>query len=49
MVNLERLVIELCKLPAETQWLEFKHGNFEPEMVGKDISAAGSVKVFSQK
>jgi len=39
VVNLERLVIELCKLPAETQWLEFKHGNFDPEMVGKDISA----------
>lgn len=39
MQNLEKLVLELCKQPTETGWLEFKHSNFDPEMIGKDISA----------
>lgn len=39
MQNLNLLVQELVKLPSETEWLEFKHKNFDPEMIGKDISA----------
>ena len=39
MENLERLVIELCKLPNETQWVEFKSNNYDPHMIGQDISA----------
>lgn len=36
---LERLVHELTRLPAETQWVEFKHNNADPDMIGKTISA----------
>ena len=39
MEDLEKLVIELCSLPDETPWLEFKHDNYEPDMIGEDISA----------
>ena len=33
------LVRELCKLPAETPWLEFKHNNADPQEIGEYISA----------
>ena len=39
MENLDLLVKELCKLPSETNWVEFKHNNDEPRMIGEDISA----------
>ena len=39
MENLDKLVRELMALPNETQWIEFKHDNYEPKMIGKDISA----------
>lgn len=39
MENLNKLVNELRKLPNETQWLEFKYNNYEPDMIGQDISA----------
>lgn len=34
-----RLVQEIISLPNETQWVEFKHSNFDPNMIGQDISA----------
>ena len=37
--NIDILVKELCKLPKEVGWVEFKHNNCEPTMVGEDISA----------
>ena len=37
--NLEKLVLELCKLSNETQWVEFKRDNYDPKMIGQDISA----------
>ena len=36
---LRDLVRELCALPTETEWVEFKVGNTEPEGIGKRISA----------
>ncbi|MDP2832275.1 MAG: ATP-binding protein [Pseudomonadota bacterium] len=33
------LVRELCKQPAETEWLEFKHNNAEPQEIGEYLSA----------
>ena len=39
MENLTRLVQELCKLPNETTYIEFKHDNYTPDMIGEDISA----------
>lgn len=33
------IVDELRKLPVETEWVEFKHNNAEPEKIGRYISA----------
>lgn len=33
------MIKELIKLPNETETVEFKHNNFDPEMIGSDISA----------
>lgn len=47
MENLDRLVNELRKLPNETQWVEFKHNNYDPAMIGADISAlANSAAIY---
>ena len=34
--NIDILVKELCKLPKEVGWVEFKHNNCEPNMIGED-------------
>lgn len=34
----ESLVRQLVAMPGETEWLEFKHGNADPEEIGKNIS-----------
>lgn len=49
MKNLERLVTELLTLPNETPWLEFKHNNYNPEMIGKDISALANGAALNDK
>jgi len=36
---LSSLLRELCKLPKETEWVEFKHNNRDPQMIGETISA----------
>ncbi len=36
---LNGLVRELCKQPAETEWLEFKHNNADPQEIGEYLSA----------
>ena len=33
------LVRELCKLPHETEWVEFKQNDAEPKTIGENISA----------
>ena len=49
MENLDKLVNELRKLPNETQWLEFKHNNYEPDMIGQDISALANSAAMYEK
>lgn len=49
MENLDILVKELCKYSDETQWLEFKHNNCEPHMIGEDISALANSAVLSDR
>lgn len=49
MENLDKLVKELCKLPNETQWVEFKHNNYNPEMIGQDISALANSAALHEK
>ena len=39
MENLKELVNNLRELPNETSWMEFKHNNYTPKMIGEDISA----------
>lgn len=39
MENLDRLVNELRKLSSESPLVEFKHDNYNPDMIGQDISA----------
>jgi len=47
--NLEILVNELRKLPNETPWLEFKHNNYDPHMIGRDISALVNSATLHEK
>lgn len=49
MENLDILVNELRKMPNETEWLEFKHDNYDPEMIGKDISALANGAALKEK
>lgn len=34
-----RLLDELCALPAETEWVEFKENNHQPQLIGEYLSA----------
>lgn len=49
MENLDLLIKELCKLPNETPWVEFKHNNYDPHMIGKDISALANSAALCEK
>ena len=49
MGNLDRLINELRKLPNETQWVEFKNNNYEPRMIGQDISALANSAALHEK
>ena len=49
MENLDLLVNELRKLKNETGWVEFKHDNYKPEMIGQDISALANSAALSEK
>lgn len=49
MENLDKLVNELRKLPNELQWVEFKHNNYKPEMIGKDICALANSATLCEK
>ena len=47
--NLDLLIKELCKYPNETPWLEFKHNNYNPEMIGEDICALANSATLYEK
>ena len=49
MENLSKLVNELRKLPTEIQWVEFKHNNYDPVMIGQDISALANSAAMCEK
>ncbi|WP_298692153.1 ATP-binding protein [uncultured Sulfuricurvum sp.] len=46
---LNSLVLELVKLPDETEWLEFKHNNDDPQMIGEYISALSNSAALNGK
>ena len=47
--NLKELVQTLCAHSSETQWLEFKQNNDNPEMIGQDISALANSATLHEK
>ena len=47
--NLENLVRELLKYPTELPWLEFKHNNYDPEMIGQDICALANGAALEER
>ncbi len=49
MENLDLLVKELCRYDNETEWLEFKHDNYDPHMIGRDISALANSAALHEK
>lgn len=46
---LQGLVKELCKLPQETEWVEFKENNGDPEEIGEYLSALANSAVLADK
>ena len=49
MENLELLIKELITRTNETPWLEFKHNNYSPEMIGTDISALANSATLNDR
>ena len=43
------LLSELRKLPRETEWLEFKHQNGEPDEIGEYLSALANSAALTGK
>lgn len=49
MENLYELINELIKYPKETPWLEYKHNNYDPDMIGEDISALANAAALYER
>lgn len=47
--NIGILIKELCKLPKEIGWVEFKHNNSDPYMIGADISALANSATLNDR
>ena len=48
-MSLNRLVLKLAELPTETEWVEFKQNNADPDDIGKYISALGNSAAYHDK
>ena len=46
---LASLVRELCKLPRETEWVEFKLNNADPQKIGEYLSALANAAALNGK
>lgn len=49
MNNPVKLIDELRKNPVELPWLEFKHNNYDPEMIGRDICALANSAALHER
>jgi len=49
MTNLKLLIGELVKLPTEMSWVEFKHNNFKPDMIGEDVCALANSAAIEER
>ena len=46
---LKSLILELCKLPKEAEWVEFKHNNADPKEIGSYLSALSNSAALNGK
>lgn len=49
MEDLKKLVNKLIEYKSEENWFEFKHNNYDPDMIGQDISALANSATFAEK
>lgn len=49
IANIDILVKELVKLPKEVGWVEFKHNNCQPVMIGEDLSALANSATLNDR
>lgn len=49
MQNLEKLVTQLISYDSEANWFEFKHNNYDADMIGEDISALANAAAYAEK
>lgn len=47
--ELHGILAELRKLPSETEWVEFKHNNDEPDEIGEYLSALVNAAALTGK
>lgn len=45
--RLKMLIADLRKLPAETDWVEFKQNNIDPDRIGRTISAIANASCLA--
>ena len=48
-VYLAGLLRELCQLPGETEWVEFKLNDADPHQIGEYISALANSAALDRK
>lgn len=49
MENYYKLIEELIMSDNETPWIEFKHNNYDPKMIGRDISALANSATLCER
>jgi hypothetical protein len=49
MENLEKLIKEMCLLPSETEWVEFKSNDYRADTLGQGISALTNGAALKEK
>ena len=49
MQDVKALVLQLLQLKTEQSWVEFKHDNYKPDMIGEDISAIANAVALDRR
>lgn len=49
MNDIEKLIDNLTKQTSECEWLEFKHNNYDPKMIGESICALSNGATLSER
>lgn len=49
IARLQRIVEDSIHLPSETEWIEFKHNNYDPQEIGEYISALANSAALHEK